>query len=90
MCLHAFLWTLSKFWLVPFFRLLTIFVYASPHSSTFLKFQFLFVYFVMVVVAMSKMEAWCHRLLAQLHMELNDNNENDWVVQNLLLQIRLN
>jgi hypothetical protein len=44
----------------------------------------------MVVVAMSKMEAWCHRLLAQLHMELNDNNEDDWVVQKLLLQIRFN
>lgn len=75
---------------MPFSRQFTIFVYASPHSPTFLNFQILFVYFVMVVVAMSKMEAWCHRLLAQLHMELNDNNEDDWVVQNLLLQIRLN
>jgi hypothetical protein len=58
-------------------RLLIVFVYASPHSPTFLKFQFLFVYFVIDFVAMSKMEAWCHMLSAQLHMELNDNDEND-------------
>jgi hypothetical protein len=44
----------------------------------------------MVVVAIAKMEARCHMFLAQLHMELNENNEDDWVVQNLLLQIRLN